>query len=80
MVVVATVPQGGVSRWSGWGILLLAGCLSAGCVTLEVKQSACAVKEQPAPSQLVVRWHNEVMHSPEPVHGGALVPVLVGRV
>ena len=71
-----------------WGILLLAGCLSAGCVTIEVKpsapaetkQPACAVKEQPAPCQLVVRWHNEVMRSPDPTHGGTLVPVLVGRI
>jgi len=85
---VATVPQGSVSRRPWGGILLLAGCLSTGCVTTDVTQSAsaekkpltAAVKEQPAPSQLVVRWHNEVMHSPDPVHGGALVPVLVGRI
>src|SRR5262249_21649417 len=61
---------------------------SAGCITIEVKDStpvekkssAFAVKAQPAPCQLVVHWHNEVMQSADPTHGGALVPVLVGRV
>jgi hypothetical protein len=70
------------------GILLLAGCLSGGCITIDVKESApaekkpsaCAVKQQPAPCRMVVRWHNEVMHAPDPVHGGALAPVLVGRI
>jgi len=70
-----------------WGILLLAGCLSAGCVTTDMAPSAsagkgqpAAVKEQPPPCQLVVRWHNEVVHAPDPTHGGALIPVLVGRI
>src|SRR5207248_9210183 len=60
-------------------LLLLASCLSAGCVTINVAPTA-AVKEQPAPCQLVVQWHNEVMNAPDPTRGGALTPVLVGRI
>jgi len=83
----------GVGFFRPWGILVLAGCLSTGCITIEVTKSPpaekkeastekkqAAVKEQPAPCQMVIHWHNEVMHTPDGSRDGALMPVLVGRI
>ncbi len=89
MVVVAAIPQGRVRGRRWWAVLCLAGCLSAGCITFNdvtptapPKEHLAAKNSQPAPAvcQLVVRWHNEVVQTPNSVKGGALTPVLVGRI
>src|SRR5262249_45112984 len=88
-MVAAVLPQGCVRGRRWWAVLCLAGCLSAGCITFNdvtptasSKERLAAKKSQSAPHvcQMVVRWHNEVVQTPNSVKGGELTPVLVGRI
>jgi hypothetical protein len=62
-------------------LLGLTGCVSSGCVTLSGQQSSKeATPGSDIPCQVSVRWHNDVVQAPDPVHSGQPTPGLVGRV
>ena len=61
-------------------LLGLVGCLAAGCVTPGNLWSPGGGKAKEAPCNVVVRWVNEINHAPDPFHGGAATPGLLGRV
>jgi hypothetical protein len=59
---------------------LLGLVLSAGCVSLgSLIPGGESVPTGPV-CQIVATWHNEVVFTPDPVHGGAQTPGLAGRV
>jgi hypothetical protein len=63
-------------------LLGVVGCLSSGCVSLgglwNSKDAATPAKD--IPCQVSVRWHNDVVQAPDPMHAGRPTPGLVGRV
>jgi hypothetical protein len=69
-----------VSRWAALALALLG--LASGCESL---RPAVAEKKEQAPTgtgvcRVAAMWSNQVVFTPDPVHGGNPVPGLAGRV
>ncbi len=73
---MAYFPQMSLRR--GALLLVLAGCLSGGCVSIGGLVGLNGPKETPV--QIGVFWNHEVTFAPDPAHGGTPSPGLVGRV
>jgi hypothetical protein len=68
-----------VSRLAFLGLALL-GSLSAGCATMN---SLAAISDGPAGgpyTHVVAYWNPEIVHTPDPTHGGMDVTGIAGRV
>jgi hypothetical protein len=75
---MASVRQ--ISLRLGALVVALAGCLSAGCVGVNLQISQESAREQELPCELAACWQHEVAFAPDPAHGGQPAPGLVGRV
>ncbi len=76
---MASIPQK-LSVRQGILLLVLAGCLSSGCVSIGGPLLGESSKPKEVPVQLGVCWKHEVAFAPDPIHQGTPSPGLVGRV